>query len=251
MSKLPNIIISSWPSAGGSTAARFTALSLDFKYYYAGGVLKYWAEIMGYDPKSTDLLKWSDKYHDHWDKVWEGYVAKKIEKTNKAMFEGKTAGFLLKKRKKAYSIFITAIISERQKRARGDKRTENIALRDKFLREKWKRSLGVDIFNMYQIRKNYNAVIDSSRINILQTAQAVLEQLRYSGKFKKVNFLNAHKELIDLYGNYEKDSDYLLNTLKYRGLLETPREIMLEWHEKPYKKLLGKLPSEMKEVLPN
>lgn len=239
-----NIMISGWPSSGGSTQARLLVLIFDFNYIYAGGVLKYWVDAMGYNSRSNDINTWADKYHADWDYVWENYIAKKIKTARHTLFEGKTAGFLVNDNN-IYKIFIQASLEARTNRSRSDSRQEEIQKRDKFLQKEWMNRFNIDIFDQNLINKKYDLVLDTSEIGIRETAEIILNSLEKNfGNFDNNIFL---EKLENLMKEYEKNSNYLLDQIKSKGLILEPQNIFKEI-KSHYPELIENINTEMKVV---
>ncbi len=241
-----NLIISSWPSAGGSTAARILALVLNKKHIYAGGVLKAWVKAMGYDPKSNEINDWSEKYHDHWDYVWENYIKQKVQNSSNTIFEGKTAGFMLKNTPNTYKIYITASLQARMNRTKADMRIEEIQIRDKYLQKQWKKLFGFDLFDMQTLKNCYDYIIDTTNLNIPETAINILTQLNEQSIIQGdvETFIAKVK---DVYEQYIKNSNYLMEEIEKRKLCFDPESIFKEIAS-DYPELIKDIPEEMKVV---
>lgn len=172
-----NVVVSSWPSAGGSTTSMILSIILNLRYIYAGGVLKDWAKRMDFDPKTNELHEWEHKYGGDWDDIWEAYILKKLSLESGILSEGKTAGFLLPEGR-AYEVMIYASPEVRAKRAGGDGRTEDILKRDALLKDRWTKSFAVDIFDFDSIKANYDKQIDNSELSISECVIEILNGLR-------------------------------------------------------------------------
>lgn len=241
-----NIIVSGWPSTGGSTQARLLAILLDMKYIYAGGVLKHWGKQMGYDPSTDDINTWAKKYHKSWDFFWEAYVARKIINSENTLFEGKTAGFMIDD-PKIFKIFIKASSEARAKRAKTDNRKEEIEKRDKFLAKEWFDRFGFNIFDEKLIKERYDLVIDTSDLGISEIAKNILTHL-YKARVKNFNLDNKLQSLSELMTDYKKSPKILMNILLKRSLIITPEDIFKEVNDK-YPELLENLPNDMREAI--
>ncbi|MBN1331820.1 cytidylate kinase family protein [Candidatus Dojkabacteria bacterium] len=241
-----NIFFSSWPSAGGTTAARFIALIFEMQYVYAGGVLKYWADSMGFDSKSAQINEWAAKYHQHWDFVWENFIAHYALNSRNTLIEGMTAGFMIHS-DKVFKIFIKADLEARIKRAQGDERTETVQERDEFLRKEWRARFGVDIFDDEQIERNYDLILDTTNIGIREVWVVILKKLHEKGvrSFKLEQKLD---ELENIYVEYETNAQYLKDKLKEKRLIFESPEILRIIKTK-HTDLIKNIPDEMKAVM--
>lgn len=241
-----NLIMSSWPSAGGSTAARILALILNKKYIYAGGVMKAWVKAMGYDPKTNDINKWSEIYHDHWDYVWENYIKEKVRNSTNTIFEGKTAGFMLNSVPNVYKIYIIASLEARKQRSRSDLRLEEIDARDKFLAKQWEQLFGFDMFDIGQLKANYDYVLDTSDLPLEQVPGIILDRLLKENILTKP-IPNLNHDLAIIFEQYKQTPDYLMTQLQSRKLIFEPTEIFKEIAIS-YPNLIVDLPLKMKIV---
>lgn len=243
---IENIIISSWPSAGGSTAARFVALVFEMKYIYAGSVLKRWADKMGYNSKTNAINAWAEKYHDYWDLVWEGFIAVYAKNSSNTVFEGMTAGFLLDN-DNLFKIFIKASTTERDKRAKTDGRTEDISTRDDFLRKEWLERFAIDFYDESLIKNRYDFVVDSSNMGIKEVSRLLITRL---GKedIRDQKMANTLKTFESHYRNYQQKKTYLISELEKRNLLISADELLIKIYEE-YTDLVKDIPQEMKEAM--
>ena len=241
-----NIIFSSWPSAGGTTAARFIALMFEMKYVYAGGVLKYWVKAMGYDPKSNQINEWAEKYHRYWDLVWENFIAKYALSSTNALVEGMTAGFMIQS-DKVYKVFVKADLEVRMKRAQGDKRSESVGVRDAFLKNEWKERFGIDIFDEELIKRSYDFVLDATNIGIKEVWTSILQNLN-ENNVRNFNLSKYLKNVESVYAKYERNSDYLKDELEKKGLILESSQV-LKIIKEQYPDLVAQIPEEMKSVI--
>ncbi|MBD3280735.1 hypothetical protein GF389_04395 [Candidatus Dojkabacteria bacterium] len=241
-----NIIISSWPSAGGTTAARFISLVLNMKYVYAGGVLKHWADSMGYDSKTQRIMEWERKYHKHWDYVWENFIAKYALNSKNTLLEGMTAGFMIQS-DKVYKIFIKASLKARMKRAANDKRTETVQERDYFLRDEWNARFGINIFDEQQISDNYDYILDTSYIGIKEVWTKILKNLA-KNRARKFSLKKKLNEADEIYDKVQSNPDYLKNELGERDLFFRSEKV-LEIIKEQYPELIRDIPEDMRSVM--
>jgi len=242
-----NIIISGWPATGASTAAKLIALTLDMKYLYGGGMLKYWADQMGYDSKTDEINDWIEKYGKYWDEFWDKYAKWKIENSDNIIIDAKMLGFFVKSSNNTKEIYLIASLEARRKRVGSDKRSEDVILRDNILRESWLDTYNIDIFNKESLKKNYNFVLDTSEISIPDVALRILNFL----DSKKASLFDAHqKKLQELMEGYLQDpGDFLNNELAKRDSYYPKEEIIKEWNTSEFKSLVEELPMAMRKAI--
>lgn len=230
-----NLIMSSWPSAGGTSTSLILAKILGLSYVYAGGVLKDWARAMDFDPTSNQFHEWEKMYGEHWDKVWEPYIEAKLRKESGLLYEGKTAGFLLPS-ELAFEVMIVATPEARVSRASTDGRTEEIIARDKFLQERWKELFGFDFLSREEIKQNYDLLVDNSHLSIRETTKTILKTLNASEEL-----LEEAKEELD-----ELNKEELKSELNEMGLILSSEQVMSELREM-LPELFKQLPKEMQD----
>lgn len=244
-----NILISGWPGAGSSTAAKINSIILRQRYLYGGGLLKTWAMRMGYDPKTEQINKWNAKYGKYWDEIWERYIFEKIKKDDNLMIDTKLLGFFVEKPKHLMEIFITAYLQARQARAKDDKRREEIVNRDRNLQIQWIRKYKIDLFDLQQIRKNYKYIIDTSEIGIPDVAFKVFQIIRdNSGIPSSINSSRVQQEIQQIAENFGDDHEYLNKIITALNLIIKPEEIMQEMMNFMPSELFANIPPEMKKV---
>jgi len=214
------------------------------QYLYGGGVMKYWVQKMGYDPKTDEINKWNKKYGDHWDAIWDRYIFEKLQSIQGTIIDTKVLGFFVEKPERLIEIFLVASKEARQSRAGSDKRKEDLAKRDRQLKESWKDKYGVNIFDKNQIRNNYDLLLNTSEIGIRDVAYELIKYI-YQFYLKQENLARLESKLDKIVFEYNKDSDYLVKTLKNSQLYIEPKEIFAEMRTQ-YEHLFENLPEEMK-----
>ncbi len=234
--------------------ALILAQLLKLKYIYAGGVLKEWAQRMGYDPSSDAFHEWEMLYGESWDYLWEDYIKDLVSSNHNFLCEGKTAGFLLPDGR-AYEVMVTASAQVRAQRAGGDARTEDIAARDKILSERWQRLFAVNIYDLDAIEANYDLLLDNSQLTIAGSISKVLSGLQahevYSKGYDYEQLRLRAQELEQSFwadqhrGKSGKDS--LKSYLQTNDLYYTNEEIFASWLNKP--DMLRDLPKPMRDAL--
>jgi cytidylate kinase len=249
-----NMVVSSWPGAGGTTMALILAQLLNLKYIYAGGVLKEWAQRMGYDPSSDAFHEWEMLYGESWDYLWEDYIKELVTSNHNLLCEGKTAGFLLPD-DGAYEVMVTASAQIRAQRAGGDARTEDIAARDKILSERWQRLFDVDIYDTEAILANYDLLLDNSQLTIAGSINKVLSGLQAHAVYSKLyDYEQLKSSAQQLEQSFWADQhrgksgkDALKSYLQANDLYYTNEEIFASWLKKP--EMLKDLPKPMRDAL--
>lgn len=241
-----NLVVSSWPSAGGTTISLVLAELLKLKYIYAGGVLKEWAKLMGYDPTSDRFHEWEANYGEVWDRFWESYIADKLSKEANFLCEGKTLGFLLAP-DKAFEIVIIADLEERARRAGKDQRSESIAARDQLLAERWKRLFGIKLLDKQSLAANYDLVLDNTNLTIATSLEIIWSKL--AEYYSEVEFTAEQASTIDQ--EFWQDmkagksgKDRWKSKLEEQGLYYTNEHVFKDWLDN-YQDKFSQLPVEM------
>jgi len=227
-----NIILSGWPGTGTTTLALLLANLLDYKYLYAGGLLKYIAKRSVGVESGAKYVEFEETVGPYWDMLWEKYAVWKLKNTDKLLLEGKTTGFF-SDGEGVFEVMMIASTEERVKRAKFDKREDaeaTIKARDNQLKERWQRLLGIDIFSPIQIQANYDLIIDNSNMTIQAELTTILSHLEEDYRFPSED-LNKQKKEVDMMVAefWDKGKEYYRNKLKEKGLLITPEDILTEW----------------------
>ncbi len=241
-----NIIVSGKASSGTSVTSLFLAYLLNKKYIYAGGTLKYIASQLGYDPKSSKIIEFENKYGDKWDLLWENYILWKLENTRNLLVDAKIAGFFADHQPWLFEVFILPNIEVRQQRAGGDKRTEDILQRDKMLVERWERLFKINILDDTQIRENYDYILDNSYLSISETVFQVYKVMREALGLKEILVLAEIQKLEEVYK--VKGKTYLIEKITEKGNLISNEEIFQDWREN-FKDYLEDTSPEWKEIV--
>lgn len=241
-----NIIISGKASSGTSVTALFLAYLLNKKYIYAGGVLKFFAEELGYDPKSSDIVDFEKKYGEKWDILWENYIVWKIENTRNLLIDAKIAGFFVNQEPWLFEVFVLPSIEARIERAGYDKRTEDIHQRDLEHASRWKKLFGVDILDVEQIRENYDFIIDNSDMTISETVYKIYKVMREALGLKDILLMSDIEKLEAVY--QVKGKGFLLEKIRDKGNLVNINEIFSDW-KKHFKSDLDNTSPEWREIV--
>jgi|GEM_PF-3808034 len=250
-----NIFVSGLPGSGGTTLAQILADVYNLKYIYAGGVLKRWAELAGYDPKTDAFHTWEKEYGQAWDTFWEAYIKQKLGAETGYMYEGKTAGFLAPG-EHAFKIMVVASPEIRAKRATVDGRLETLAERDNILRQRWLTDFSFDIFSQTQLKEHYDLVIDNSEMTVTDTLQKVANHLENSKFSTLFDHSVATPEVLTKYGhqfdlliqNHQDPKAPIKASLIAKGLFVSPEQIFEEWRSS-YSSKLEQLPNVMRKAL--
>lgn len=230
-----NLILTGWVSSGSTSTALILAKLLKKKFVYAGGMYKRLAAEMGYDPKSSDLIKFEETYGERWDWLWENYLLWKLANETNILANAKIVGFIIDSTPNVFSSFITVPVEVRAKRASGDSRSEQISERDKVLQARWKKVFGIDFMDIDFIRQTHDLVIDNSNISIAQTAYEIFNSYKLAMGFSDIytlkDFEREEKTIIKI-GSKEYQ-----NTLEKENLVITHKEIASDWITKFQKQL--------------
>jgi cytidylate kinase len=234
--------------------ALILAEQLKLKYIYAGGVLKEWAKRMGYDFMSDSFHEWEDKYGKDWDEIWEKYIEKKLSTQQNFLYEGKTAGFLLPENV-AFEVMVVADADTRAERAAGDGRTEEIIARDKFLQKRWQELFSFDLLDRQEIKKNYDFLLDNSKLSIHESIVETLAQIEKYAKDMELQIPAINEEKIKAIEaeywrkNEEgKAKNFLKSRLNNEHLYFSNSEIFIDF-KKLVPEIVANLPAKMSSVI--
>lgn len=248
MNKNPyNLIVTSWPSSGGTTMALLLANLLGMRYVYGGGIFKTFAHEI-YDAESGEAyIKFENEYGNAWDEIWEAYAKLVLKVQKNILVEGMTAGFLYNSNT-SYALMFTASLVARAQRAQLDGRSDALATlkaRDHDVRKRWIQNLDIDIYDMNLIHEKYDLVVDNSDMGIADTLNFVLPQLAKVGFYASLTPDQA-KDLEAEFWNTGKK--YYQQKLQDQNLWLQPAKVFTEWKEH-FPEKVNNLPQEMKEVM--
>ncbi len=246
-----NIIFSGWPASGGSTLAMSTAILLDYKYLYAGGLLKFLADKLYGSGDGQGQMQFENEVGKKWDDIWEAYAEWKINTSQHTLMEGKTAGFLIDG-ESIFRIMTIADVHTRAGRASLEGRElaeEIIKQRDVEVRQRWIEHLGIDVYDRNLINQRYQGVIDTSGMTLQEELEIVVDMLRRSMKFEGVEFadlVDPAKQLAELFNTQGKLG--IKQKLEKEKLWITPQEILKEWNSQ-FPEMVKTLPNDFASVV--
>jgi cytidylate kinase len=225
-----NIIISGMASSGTSTTALILAYILNKKFLYAGGILKFIAGELGYDPKSKDFLIYEKKYGAKWDILWDKYAAWKLLNEKNILLDAKLGGYMVDDQPWIFEVFVKPTIEARLERAGGDKRSEDILGRDLENRSRWKKIYGIaDIYDSGTIREHYDFLVDNTELTIAETVFQIYNAMRGALGLKDI-ILKSDLEKLETIIKLE-GKQFFYNKLEEKGNLITPKDVFKDWRE--------------------
>lgn len=246
-----NIIVSGWPASGGSTLAMALALTVNYKYLYAGGLFKFLAEGVYGSGDGKNLAKFETELGKDWDAIWEDYAAWSMHEAEGILLEGKTSGFLIDG-ENLFKLMIIADEETRGERAHLDDRehaAEIIKQRDQIIRQRWVELFNIDVFDKTQIENHYTAIVDTSEMSIREELEIAIDAMRRSMKFEDSDFIQLTNQSVEVAELYEDQGKLgLKQKLNAENLEKTPQQILKEWNEH-FADAVEKLPAEFKQVV--
>lgn len=172
------IVISGLAGSGKSSVSDRVAKELNYKRYSTGDLQRKVAESRGISINELGILEMTDKSID----IEIDLKSKELgEKEDNFVIDSWLAAFFIKD---AFKVFLTADIDERvrrrikQKRSTetfNDEKTAKEALleREKTNKERWIKLYGFD----YTDEKNYNLVIDATKLSLDEVKEIVLKEI--------------------------------------------------------------------------
>lgn len=246
-----NIIISGWPAAGTTSLSLILAYLLEYKYIYAGGLMKYMAQQAVGTDNGVKYIEFERSFGPYFDIIWEPYARWKVTTSDKLMLEAKTAGFFIED-ENVYEIMVIADLQTRTIRAQGDKRKDNITTinaRDQELRQRWIKEFQVDLFNEDQVLSQYDLVLDNSKMTIEEELETTLRYLEEDYRFPEDN-LSIQRikvpEAVNLHWQHGKD---YFRKLLYENNQYVLPEIIIKELKYQFPDLLAKLPASVKSMI--
>ena len=182
--KVMIITISGLPGSGKSTVAKILSEKLGFKRYYAGGMRREAAKKAGMTIEEFNKLGEKDFSTD---KFVDDFLVKIGKEEDNIVVEGRTAFHFIPN---SIKIFLDVDLKEgarrifeekKQKNDRNEKQTASVEEELENLKERMesdeKRYIKYYGFTCYN-KKNYDLVIDTTKITAQQAAERVLEFLK-------------------------------------------------------------------------
>ncbi|MFQ5492664.1 MAG: hypothetical protein ACE5DX_00695 [Candidatus Dojkabacteria bacterium] len=182
---LVNLALSGWVGVGTSTLTIMLALILKREYYYIGRVMRYLDDLL-HEHGPTMSIENERMLQPTVGKTFDKYVDHILTNYSGIIVESDMSAFRIGKHPKVYSIFLKANKTQRNKRAKADKRKgeESLERRDETLQQEYIKLWDVDVFDVELIKRKYNLLIDNSKFSVEQEIDAILERLRQHPKFE-------------------------------------------------------------------
>lgn len=239
-----NIVVSSWPGAGGTTLALLISYYLKFNLFLGSQTNRLLGTKLGYSLNGAGRVK-ADEYLDkYWGPVYDKYVDYILLNKKNYLVESDIAAFRLGLNDNFFSIFLAPSLESRKKRLEVDGRTEEVLLleeREKKAQQHYKALCGLDWLDLNTVIQKYNLVLDNSEMKIAQELEYIFEALG-----KKVE-----KPLSEIENEFwENGKDYYLQKLKEEGLLISTEEIIKDI-VKTFPKAVNEMPSELRDIACN
>jgi cytidylate kinase len=235
-----NIIISSWPQAGGTTRATLLSHLINFQFINVGNLQNYVANGMIKHPDA--YLIFEAQYGSSWDFIWEKYVNWKIDHTNQLIIDGMITGFFAENRENLFEVMVVA--HERARLLRSN-RPIVLQARDKMVRERWLKKYQVDIFNLSQIELNYDLILDSTNFDLQSDLEVILEDIttKFGNSAFDIKKIKPRvKQIIDTFHNQG------LAYFEQQVHNIPPQIIISEWNNH-FKNEVDSLPKEFSEFI--
>lgn len=227
-----NIIVSSWPAAGGTTIAILLSYMLGLKYVYAGSVSRYLAAHLA----DNDLVKLFKKYGVEWDTLWESYREQILAQDSGMLLEGMTAGFLQQDKTNVYSIMISAELETRARRLVAEGRVESVEQmkdRQQEDEDRWYKQFGFKFYDVNDINQHYSLHIDNTKLTIEETLEIIFNALAQEDYFSdKYFFPDLVKQIDSTVKEYwEQGKDHFRTNLSAKNLIIQPEQVIKSWVE--------------------
>jgi len=175
-----NILVSGWPGAGSSTLVLLLAYHLHYCLLRGSDTFRYLSKKLTSTETGARFIAVEKLLQPHFGPIYDKYIDYKLKNDKGLVVETDIGGFRLGKSKEFFSIFLIASEAERMRRLVGDKRKEDVLVlekREKTLRDEYRKLYGFDWLNLKDIIKNYNLVLDNSKVGIKQELEIVYKEI--------------------------------------------------------------------------
>jgi cytidylate kinase len=256
-----NIALSGWSGAGTSTMAMMAALLLDRKYYYLGAVFR--EVVRRLENLKVQSLRFKidgsiDRELPGWEAILQPTLGRLMDKytdyvllhESDLVLETDLSVFRIGRSEKVFSIFLKVDFEERARRFVADERGgdgETLRRRDEALRREYKKLYGIDVFDEELIERQFNLVVDTSRLNLAESLETVVADLQ--GELGlNLEFEEVLRDIDQYLGRPGKER--LKEMLREKGLMVSAEELMGRMR-KVFPGEIEGWPEEVREVFGN
>lgn len=225
-----NIVVSSWPGAGGTSVSLMLTELLGCRYLNVSHVLDLLAGILYKSADDANLIKFEREFGNVWDDIWEKYISWKLGKEDKIVVDGRITGFFVEDEKRIFEIMIIADMTTRLRRFSSS--PFYLSEQDNITRLRWLNRLHIDVFNIKQIELNYDIIIDNSTMNLGDELSVILDFMYYENHIDEEQY-KKYAHLIAPLKNevrMNKVSNIKQNLISRKALI-SPQEVLKEWNE--------------------
>ncbi|MEI6886878.1 MAG: cytidylate kinase family protein [bacterium] len=214
------LIISGEPGAGSTSISLLLAYYLKMKLIYAGMIQRKLAKALGYEEEGERFVEYTKVLVSKYDIAVDQSMRKYILENNNVIADSKINGFF-DYPTDVFKVYLLCSREVRNERILSQGRKDGLKLleeRENANRLSFIKIYGFDMADEATIRKHYDLVIDSSKLNIPETLELILK-----GFGKEFN----SEELVDLDKKYwELKKEYFRSELSNQGLLADVKDIV-------------------------
>lgn len=247
-----NIVISGWPGCGSTTLSLLLSYSLKIKLVRGSSTFRLLGEKMSFSDTGEGRISADEILEPYYGPIYDDYNANILETSDNILVETDYHIADKKKNPQIVSYFLHATMKSRKERFLTDKREEdflNAEKRDESLRNKYKELFNIDWFDLDQITKQYDILIDNSEATIKEELDLVYTDLWKRGRIDSDRYKNLISESETMENDFWKyGKKHFLDKLEKENLLILAPEILRDINAK-FSSRIQKLPVEIKKTI--
>ncbi|MEI6462408.1 MAG: AAA family ATPase [bacterium] len=214
------LIISGEPGAGSTSLSLLLSYYLKMKLIYAGMIQRKLAKASGYEEEGERFVEYTKVLESKYDIEVDKAMRKYILENDNVIADSKINGFF-DYPSDVFKVYLLCSREVRNERILAQGRKDGLKLleeRENANRLSFIKIYGFDMADEATIRKHYDLVIDSSKLNIPETLELILNG--FGKKFDKSTLVELDKKY------WELKKDYFRAELSKQGLLADVKDIV-------------------------
>ncbi len=239
------IIVSSWPGCGATTLTILLAEIYNLKLVQGTQSFRLLLEAMNISGTGEGIIYVETLIQPFFGPVYDRYMKDLfLDSTqDNIIADSDILGFFVPNSSNLYKIFLKGDKISRARHFTTDSRTEDIEIlgrRDKELKNGYHKLYGIDLFSLDEINKNYNLILDNSKVLIAEELHLVS---------KMIDPAITKERSVELEAEYwTHGKQYFLDKLKKEERVIGGLDVLKAINEK-YPDEVSKFPANLKTAL--
>lgn len=242
-----NIVVSSWPGAGGTSVSIMLTDLLGYKFLSISSILDYLTTAMYKSSDYSLRVNFEREFGNYWDDILHQYIEWKLANEDNIVVDGRVTGFFVENEKKIFEIMVIADMTTRINRY--SKSQFYLSEQDNVTRLRWLNKLHIDIFNLRQIELNYDLIIDNSTMSLGDELFVILDFLLYDNHISKKQYKELSQKIATI---KEETKISKVSNIEKKLLLSNQfipvSQILQEWNKR-FPSVIEKMPNELKIII--